>query len=360
MVDTLDGERKNILTDQRGMALLITVMTVSLLVAVTIMFHRKSWHSYLVAHNYKINTELKAIGESGINVGLALLLQDAGTNSYDSLMDSWGVIKQDELNSLFGAGKLELEVVDLSGRLQINRLVQTKAKDQGENAKEGENNTEKEINTEKETNTEEVIRDILLQLLLSPSFSLEEDEAGGIVDALVDWIDEDERESDNGAESSYYQALKTPYECRNGPIQYIEELLLVRGVGPKLLFGRGEEKGLADYLTVNGEDGKININTADPLLLRSMNSQISDELAEELQAFRTDEENEEQLENPSWYSKIASWPGDIVLNDKLITTQSTFFLIRSVGRSDTLFRQVTAVVNRVDKKPIKVVSRKVE
>ena len=354
MVYTLDGERQNILTDQRGMALLITVMTVSLLFAVTIMFHRKSWHSYLVAHNYKINTELKAIGESGINIGLALLLQDVSTNSYDSLLDSWGVIRQNELNSLFGAGKLELDVVDLSGRLQINRLVQTKDKDQGENAKEGENNTEKNINTEEE------IRDILLQLLLSPSFSLEEDEAGGIVDALVDWIDEDERESDNGAESSYYQALKTPYECRNGPIQYIEELLLVRGVGPKLLFGRGEEKGLADYLTVNGEDGKININTADPLLIRSMNSQISDELAEELQAFRTDEENEEQLENPSWYSKIASWPGDIVLNDKLITTQSTFFLIRSTGKSDTLFRQVTAVVNRIDKETIKVLSRKVE
>lgn len=348
MVDTLDGGRKNILMDQRGMALLITVMTVSLLVAVTIMFHRKSWHSYLVANNYKINTRLKAVGESGVNVGLAILLQDAGTNSYDSLLDSWGVIGQNELNSLFGDGQLELDVVDLSGRLQINRLVQTKAEDPGEKGKEGENSTEEEV------------RAILLQLLLSPSFSLEEAEAYGIVDALVDWIDEDERESDNGAESSYYQALETPYECRNGPVQSIKELLLVKGISPLLLFGKGENKGLADYLTVYGEDGKININTADSLLLKSMNPQISDELAEELQAFRTDEENEEQLENPSWYSTIASWPGDIVLNDKLITTESTFFLIRSVGKSDMLFRRVTAVVNRIDQKTIKVLSRKVE
>ena len=239
-------------------------------------------------------------------------------------------------------------MVDLSGRLQINRLVQTKAKDQGEKEKESENNTEKEV------------RAILLQLLLSPSFSLEDTEAYGIVDALVDWIDEDERESDNGVESSYYQALKTPYECRNGPVRSIKELLLVKGISPLLLFGKGEDKGLADYLTVYGEDGRININTADLLLLKSMNPQISDELAEELQAFRTDEENEEHLENRSWYSKIVSWPGDIVLNDKVITTQSTFFLIRSVGRSDTLFRQVAAVVNRIDKKTIKVLSRKVE
>ena len=182
MVETLGGERKNLLKDQRGMALLITVMTISLLVAVTMMFHRKSWHSYLVANNYKINTSLKAVGESGINVGLALLLQDAATNSYDSLLDSWGIIRQNELNSLFGEGQLELDVVDLSGRLQVNRLVQAQAKEQGEKVKEGENSTEEEV------------RAIFLQLLLSPSFSLEEAEAYGIVDALVDWIDEDERE----------------------------------------------------------------------------------------------------------------------------------------------------------------------
>ncbi len=65
------------------MALLITVMTVSLLLAVTLMFHRTSWQSYVVANNYKVNTQLKAIGESGINIGLALLLQDADKNDHD-------------------------------------------------------------------------------------------------------------------------------------------------------------------------------------------------------------------------------------------------------------------------------------
>ncbi len=128
----MGGERKSILMDQSGMALLITVMTVSLLVAVTVMFHRKSWQSYLVASNYKTNTQLKAIGESGINIGLALLLRDAGENNYDSFLDSWATLEKDGLNGLFGGGQLELEIVDLSGRLQINRLVQKTAKKQGE------------------------------------------------------------------------------------------------------------------------------------------------------------------------------------------------------------------------------------
>ncbi len=368
-MDKSGGEKKSILTDQRGMALLITVMTVSLLVAVTTMFHRKTWHSYLVANNYKINTQLRAIGESGINIGLAILLQDANKNSFDSFLDNWATFKENELRTLFANGQLELEVIDLSGRLQINRLVQKTAKKQGEEQEEEQekdqgNDQEKDQGKDgnkKNNNTETEIRDILLRLLLSPAFAIEEEsEARGIVDALVDWIDEDERESDNGAESSYYQALANPYECRNGPVLYIKELLLVKGITPLLLFGKGERKGLADYLTVYGEDGRININTADIELIKSLDPQIGDELVEKLHTFRIDEEKEEQLGSPTWYNKIGSWPGDIVLNDKLLTTRSTFFLIRSTGKSDSLFRQVTAVVNRVDKETIKVLSRKVD
>ena len=372
-MDRSGGEKKSILTDQRGMALLITVMTVSLLVAVTTMFHRKTWHSYLVANNYKINTQLKAIGESGINIGLAILLQDANKNSFDSFLDNWAIFKENELRTLFANGQLELEVIDLSGRLQINRLVQKTARKQGEEQEKDQGNDQgnnQEKGKEKEqgkdgnknnNNSETEIRDILLRLLLSPAFAIEEEsEARGIVDALVDWIDEDERESDNGAESSYYQALANPYECRNGPVLYIKELLLVKGITPLLLFGKGERKGLADYLTVYGEDGRININTADIELVKSLNPQIGDELVEKLHTFRVDEENEEQLGSPTWYNKIGSWPGDIVLNDKLLTTRSTFFLIRSTGKSDSLFRQVTVVVNRVDKETIKVLSRKVD
>jgi len=343
------GKVKSILSDQRGMAMLITIMTISLLVSVTLIFHRKSWQSYLVANNYKVDSQLKAIGDSGINIGLALLYQDADKNNFDSLLDDWSVINKDELKSLFREGRLELKIVDLSGRLQINSLVQEKTKSQKEGGEQSEKNTEKEM------------REIFLRLLLSPVFAIEEEsEASKIVDAVVDWIDKDGRESDNGAESGYYQGLKNPYECRNGPISSIEELLLVRGITPLLLFGGGEQKGLADFITVYGKDGKINLNTADSQLIKSLNPLIGDELIEKLSDFRTDKENEEQLVNPVWYTHIDSWPGDIVLNQKLLTVRSSFFLIQSVGSTDLLSRQVTATVNRVDSKTMKVVSRKVD
>ncbi len=56
-------------------------------------------------------------------------------------------------------------------------------------------------------------------------------------DAIMDWIDEDDDPREYGAEYDYYQGLSSPYKPTNGPFNTVEELLLVRGVSPQLLFG---------------------------------------------------------------------------------------------------------------------------
>ena len=58
-----------------------------------------------------------------------------------------------------------------------------------------------------------------------------------IADAIMDWIDEDDDTREFGAEFDYYQSLGSPYEPNNGSFNTVEELLLVRGVVPELLFG---------------------------------------------------------------------------------------------------------------------------
>jgi len=58
-----------------------------------------------------------------------------------------------------------------------------------------------------------------------------------IADAILDWIDADDTPRENGAEADYYASLAPPYAPRNGSPETIEELLLVRGVTPQLLFG---------------------------------------------------------------------------------------------------------------------------
>jgi DNA uptake protein ComE-like DNA-binding protein len=71
-------------------------------------------------------------------------------------------------------------------------------------------------------------RDMLLKL---PGMTAE------VADSIIDWRDEDENPGENGAESSYYQSLSRPYACKNAPFETTEELLLVKGMTPELLYG---------------------------------------------------------------------------------------------------------------------------
>jgi type II secretory pathway component PulK len=58
-----------------------------------------------------------------------------------------------------------------------------------------------------------------------------------VADAILDWLDSDDEERPLGAETGYYSGLSPAYAAKNGPLETVEELLLVRGVTPELLFG---------------------------------------------------------------------------------------------------------------------------
>ena len=91
-----------------------------------------------------------------------------------------------------------------------------------------------------------------------------------IADAIVDYLDADDTARTAGAESSYYAGLSPPYQAKNGPLNSVDELLLVKGVTPQLLFGNdrnrngkldpGEDagtdfsRGWAEFLTVYGHE----------------------------------------------------------------------------------------------------------
>lgn len=129
------------------------------------------------------------------------------------------------------------------------------------------------------------------------------------VDAILDWLDEDDEAREFGAEAEYYNQLPTPYSPANGPLQTVEELLLVRGVTPNLLFGADVNRngvidadeqqrfgvtadtpgafGWASYLTVHGaeanrrSDGspRVNVNQDD---LEILYEELTDALGDDL------------------------------------------------------------------------------
>ena len=74
-----------------------------------------------------------------------------------------------------------------------------------------------------------------------------------IADAIIDWRDEDDTPSEDGAESGYYRNLQYGYEIRNGPLKTVRELLMVRGVSEELLYG--EDTNFNGQLDSNERDG---------------------------------------------------------------------------------------------------------
>ncbi|MDR1384778.1 MAG: general secretion pathway protein GspK [Planctomycetaceae bacterium] len=61
-----------------------------------------------------------------------------------------------------------------------------------------------------------------------------------IAEAILDWIDADNRQRTSGAEAAYYTRQRLPYRPRNAVPATLEEFLLVRGVTRQLMFGNDE------------------------------------------------------------------------------------------------------------------------
>ncbi|MCR9233506.1 MAG: general secretion pathway protein GspK [bacterium] len=87
-----------------------------------------------------------------------------------------------------------------------------------------------------------------------------------IASAILDWIDEDDDPRAYGAESDYYGTLESPYYAKNAPLESLDELLLVRGVTPELLYG--EDTNRNGILDPNEDDGDatLPLDNADGVL----------------------------------------------------------------------------------------------
>jgi len=73
------------------------------------------------------------------------------------------------------------------------------------------------------------------------------------VAALRDFLDFDDTVRPDGAEQEYYSALPQPYAVRNRPLDTLDELLLIRGFTPALLYG--EDANMNWRLDPNENDG---------------------------------------------------------------------------------------------------------
>ena len=87
-----------------------------------------------------------------------------------------------------------------------------------------------------------------------------------IAAAILDWIDDDDETRTYGAESDYYETLESSYSAKNGPLESLDELLLVRDITPEMLYGEDTNRnGILDP-NENDGDATLPFDNADGIL----------------------------------------------------------------------------------------------
>jgi general secretion pathway protein K len=320
--------------NQSGMALVLTLLTISFLVTITVQLMMTIDRQVSVSTAQREQVRLDGMVLAGLNLARAALMADQKENTFESLHDEWATFDPDKLKNLTGDVALLVKVTDLSGRLQVNALG------------EGGN-----VN----------YREVWLRFLLSGRFAIaDREEAETLLDAVGDWVDQDDDERPAGAEEQYYRTRNPPFSCRNGPVVTLEELLLIKGMTPKLLFGDTEHEGLASYITVMGDDGKINLNTAPSVVLQALAPEMTRKLAQELIDFREDPRQVKLLSNPDWYRQVSGFPGGINFNGDLLTVTGKYFMVRVNATINQYSRTGTGVLLRNDEQQLPLLLWKLE
>jgi general secretion pathway protein K len=294
--------------DERGFALILTLIITALLVAVTTEFIHDVYVETSLQRNFADAQQASLIASSGALAAVKVLQFALGSQKYSSLQDAWAApqVLEDE------RGSLRVSISEESGKLDLNSIVYP-------------NGT---LNEAKYG----------IAARLFEKLRLSQD----LCDSIADWIDTDDSTRTGGAESGFYKALPTPYEAKNAPLDTYEELRMVAGFNDTIL------REINPYVTVYGESSqstssKVNINTAPEELLAVLDEQMTDDLAERIIEYR----RQIPLKSPSEITQIPGMESIGIALQGKISVKGLIFRIQSRAQVRDTVRIIEAVVRVV-------------
>ncbi len=249
---------RSILSQQRGIALLLVLWVLTILMVIVFSFSYLARTESFSSRAFKEGWENKFLAEAGIERAIMELFyrKQNPQNLGEEEQESWRIDGTEQSGAL-GGGYYRVRLVDESGKIDLNLAPEV----------------------------------ILRSLINSLNLPGEDKDllVNTIVDSILDWRDPDDLHRLQGAESDYYQSLPHPYKAKNGNFDTVEELILVKGVTPEILYGNDQKPGLIDFLTVQAKTNKINLNAATKSVLMALPG-MTPEIAEAVVAYRQDKE----------------------------------------------------------------------
>lgn len=202
--------RIHLRSPERGIALIIVLIVVVVLGIMAGGFAYSMKVETTLARNASHDAELEWMGRSGVELARYVLSQNSGPSSqFDALNQKWAGgpgETNDPLSDIpltdykLGNGTLSIKIEDLDRKFNIN-----------------------------------VADPPLLRQALQ-LVGVDAADVATVVDSIVDWRDSQDNPGVGGS-SEYYRTLAPPYEVKNGPLDDLSELLLIRGISPAMYWG---------------------------------------------------------------------------------------------------------------------------
>jgi general secretion pathway protein K len=284
------------LRDTRGTALVLTLLVIITLAGLTLAFSSESGVELTLAGYMKDGTRAYQLARSGVEIALELMARDEDFEM-DTFNEKWrqyGSIPSTEGTTEEGVSFYG-GMVDENSKININLL----------------RNSQGEIDEKREAQMRRLFR----------ALGIKEER----LNPVLDWLDADDIERQDGAEAYFYQNLEEPYECANGPFLTVGQVFLVRGMREFERFGEKKSKRLLDFLTIYS-DGKININTAPKEVIESLGENMDSALAEAIVESR----KEEKFESVDDLRKVPGMDDEVLAEiSPWITVKSSTFSIEA-------------------------------
>lgn len=208
----------------QGIALIIVMMVILVLAVLAGGFAYSMKVETKLARNTSYESDMEWLGRSGVERGkyvLALQLASPPPEGMYSAMNQvwaggpgsptnealWGF---EMTNVTLGVGKISVHIVDMERKFNLSVI----------------------------TEQNQAILERALMMT-----GADQADIPTIIDSYFDWLDADSKPRLDGAEKEDYLMMPSPYCAKNGPVDDIRELLLLRGMTSKIFWGaeRGKE-----------------------------------------------------------------------------------------------------------------------
>ncbi|MDO9104729.1 MAG: type II secretion system minor pseudopilin GspK [Methylovulum sp.] len=298
---------------QRGVALIIVLLILSIATVALVSMSSSRQLDIRRTENLLRSAQAYEYLYSLESWAAKILRDERRENNQDSLNDSWA---EPLAKTAVPGGTMDARITDLQGRFNVNNLL---------------------VEDQPSALDVQRFRRLLALLKIKP----------GITDAILDWLDTDSAiRYPDGAEDETYAQQQTPYRCANRPFADLGELLSVYGITPE------DYHKLAPYLYVAEGYQPMNINTAEPLLIRSLADQLSAKNTERLAR---------AIKRQAFGDLEAFLQHDLVAAqgiDKLgLTVSSRHFLLSGTIQVGKIFLRFDSQLKRLENGNIQVLKR---